>query len=54
MPFNNDRYRMNDDGYETEAEANRAADNGHLERLPNGNFWDRETGDEFWSDGKKK
>ncbi len=29
-------------------------DNKHLQRLSNGNFYDKQTGEEFWPDGTKR
>lgn len=54
MPYNEDHYKMNDDGYETQDEVERAHDNGHLEKLSNGNYYDRQTGEEFWPDGTRR
>ena len=54
MGYNADHYKMDEDGYVSQAEAERAEANGHLERLSNGNLYDRQTGEEFWADGTKK
>ena len=55
MSYNDDRYYKEKGGdYYSDKEANRAFENGHLERLSNGNYYDRETGEEYWSDGTKR
>lgn len=54
MPWNQDHYRMDDEGFASQAEMDRAVNNGDLEELSNGSYWDRQTGDEYWSDGTKK
>ena len=54
MGYNADHYKMDEDGYASQAEAERAKAYGHLERLSNGNLYDRQTGEEFWPDGTKR
>lgn len=54
MGYNADHYKVDEDGYATQEEAERAYNNGHLEKLSNGNLYDRQTGEEFWPDGTRK
>ena len=55
MSYNDNHYRKEEDGdYYSQAEAEKACENGHLEKLSNGSFYDRETGEEYWPDGTKK
>lgn len=53
MSYNSDHYRMNDKGFESQAEIEKAAANGHVEKTSNG-YVDMQTGDEYWLDGEKK
>ena len=51
----NDHYRVNNEGeIETEEELMRAVENGDLEELSSGTYYDRSTGIEYWSDGTIK
>ena len=53
--FNDGKYLKDEDGdYRSQSEAERAYENGHLEKLSNGNYYDRQTGEEYWSDGTKR
>lgn len=53
--FDDDGYKRDSDGgFWDREEAERAADNGDVRRLNNCNFWDPDSGDEYWSDGTKK
>lgn len=54
MPYNNDHYKMDENGYSSKDEAERAVENGHLDKCSDGSYYDRETGESFWSDGTKK
>lgn len=54
MSYNEDHYRMDNNGFYNKAEAERAVQNGHLERLSNDSLYDRQTGKEYWSDGTEK
>ena len=51
----NDHYRVNNEGeIETEEELMRAVENGDLEELSRGTYYDRSTGIEYWADGTIK
>ncbi len=55
MSYNDDHYKKQQGGdYDSQSEAERAYENGHLEKLSNGGYWDKETGEEYWSDGTKR
>lgn len=55
MPYNDDHYFKDPDGdYRSREEAERAAENGHLDRTSDGGYWDRQTGESYWADGTKK
>ena len=55
MSYNDDRYRKDRGGdYYSQSEAERAYENGDLERFSNGSYYDRQTGEEYWFDGTKK
>ena len=54
MSYNEDHYRMDKNGFYNKEEAERAVDNGHLQKLSNGRYYDRETKQEYWQDGTKK
>lgn len=47
-------YKTDEDGFYTRDEAERAVENGDLQRLSNGNLYDRDNGQEYWPDGTKK
>ena len=55
MPYNDDHYNFDNSGnFSSKSELDRAASNGDVEELSGGTFWDRQTGNEYWSDGSKK
>ena len=54
MPWLTNHYDVDEDGDFSREEAERAAENGDLQRLTNGNYYDKETGIEYWYDGTKK
>lgn len=54
MSYNSDHYIMDKDGFSSKSEYDRAVSNGHIEELPNGSGWDRQTGKEYWPDGSEK
>lgn len=52
--WDDDGYKRDSDGsFWDKDEAERAADNGDVDRMSYG-YRDRDTGDEFWGDGSKK
>ena len=53
MSYNENHYKMDEKGLNTQAEAERAAANGHLVETSNG-YWDKQTGKEYWKDGTEK
>lgn len=54
MSYNEDHYKMDEKGFKTQSEAERAEQNGHLKRLSNGNLYDSQTGKEYWPDGTER
>ena len=55
MSYNDDHYRKETNGdYRSVAEAERAYKNGHLDKLSNGNFYDRQTREEYWGTDASK
>lgn len=55
MGWLTDHYSFDDDGnFESADEARSACDNGDLVELDNGSYWDKKSGNEYWSDGEKK
>lgn len=55
MSWNDNHYYKEENGdFRSQAEAEKAADNGDLRRLSNGCYYDTETGEEYWPDGTKK
>ena len=54
MSFNESHYKMDEDGFKSQSEAERAVENGHLRVLSNGNLYDSQTGQEYWPGGTKK
>ena len=54
MSYNDDRYFKEKGGdYASGDEAERAYRDGNLEKLSNGHYYDRQTGEEYYSDGEK-
>lgn len=55
MSWNENHYRFDNNGnFKSASEAKSAADNGDLVTLSNGNYWDRETNTDYYSDGTRK
>lgn len=55
MPYNDDHYIKEKGGdYKNQEEIERAYANKHLEKLSNGSYYDKQTGEEYWPDGTKK
>ena len=55
MGWLTDHYNFDDNGnFDSADEARSACENGELVELDNGCYWDKESGDEYWSDGEKK
>ena len=53
--YNDGIYNKEEDGdFATQAEIERAYENGDLEQLSNGNFYDKQTGEEYYPDGTKR
>ncbi len=55
MSWNDDHYLKEVGGdYDSQEEIERACANGDVKQLSNGNFWDPESREEYFSDGTKK
>lgn len=55
MSWNDDHYlKVAGGDYDSQEEIERAAANGDVRELSNGNYWDPETKEEYWWDGTKK
>ncbi len=52
----NDRNYLKEVGgdYDSQEEIERAYENGDIDCLSNGRYYDRETGEEYWWDGTRK
>lgn len=56
MSWNKDHYKFDkDDNFFNKEEFETAVNNGDVEKLSNSDcYWDKKTGEEYWSDGTKK
>ena len=54
MGWIEDHYLVDEDGFESQEEYDKAVESGDIKTLFNGCGWDSETGDEYWPDGSRK
>ena len=55
MSWNDNHYRKEKNGdFYNQEEIERAHAAGDVEQISGGRYWDKQTGEEYWSDGTKK